>query len=902
MKFKLILLLYLSGLFTSVALAQVVIQTTDITCNGKVNGKATITINNAPGPYKIKWFKEGLELSEYKNKQVASGLKAGSYTIEIIDKNDCMIQKEFTIQEPEPLSIAITSSTGDFDYCGSKSFPDVTLYGTSSGGTPPRSCSVSSCLKKVTGPGEYSFTVTDAKGCQKTESVRVNWVGLFCSSDPNDINGPAGYDIPKWVAAREPMEYTIRFENDPDFATAPAQHVLIEYTFDPKINPFSLRLGNFGFGDFLFTLPYTSTFYQNRIDLQSELGIWLDVICGMDINTNKAFWSFQSIDPSTGLPPTDPQLGFLPVNDTLTGSGEGYVNFTVTPKTSAVTGDIVSANADIRFDANEVINTNTWSNKLDALAPTSTLSQLDTFTENPNIPLSWSGTDDPGGCGIRDYALYYQVNGGAFVLHSESITDTSIVFEGDAGNTYGFYVVATDHVGNVEIKSLAEQSIMVAAIDRIDILSPLSEAVCIRDTMTISWDNTNVDSLSISMSIDSGQTFFILAPLKLKPDSIMSVYVDDSLLTNYAQILFTSLESTPYESRSAFFPIKPLPEIAIAGEETLCGDAVAYLFANGGNQYSWIPGPFFNDSLSATPTAYIDSLATLWLEGTDVFGCSNTDSIFIQRFPEYLDSLTFMICNEDSVYAGGAYQHNPGFYTDSLSSEHGCDSTIVTEVILTGPCPFPSPQVYVDKDATGLNNGTSWINAFTDLQDALEAVDYYVDVTDIWIAEGDYYPSVPSGRNASYVLRDSVKLYGGFMGIENTLEERSGNATLVRLSGDVGTLLDSMDNVFHVIRIDTSCVDCLINNLTIQFGQGDGNNQETFGAGLYVQGVARLESVTVERNTTVNEGAAIYNSGNTAILTIMDCIFRLNTSSLARDILNTGGAEIQFEGLNTIQE
>jgi hypothetical protein len=278
------------------------------------------------------------------------------------------------------------------------------------------------------------------------------------------------------------------------------------------------------------------------------------------------------------------------------------------------------------------------------------------------------------------------------------------------------------------------------------------------------------------------------------------------------------------------------------------------------------------------------------------------DSIFITVYPVFLDSVIHEMCNEDSVFVGGQYQTSPGFYTDELASIHGCDSTVVTQVVLTGPCAFPADQVYVDKDATGLNNGTSWVNAFTDLQDALEAVAYYVDVTDIWIAEGIYMPSVPSGREAAFLMTDSVKIYGGFYGTEASLMERSGTPDLVKLTGDIGMSMDSTDNVYHVVVVDSTCVDCILNNLTIEFGQGDGVGLQTYGAGLFAEGSLLIDQVTIERNTTLDQGAAIYNAGNGHLMRIRDCLFRLNESSLARDIVNTNNAQIQFEGYNTLQD
>ncbi len=899
---KRILILLISAWVISIpAFSQVLVHTTAVKCHGEDNGKARLSISNAPGPYKITWKKGATEITDHKNKTTADNLPAGAYTVEITDVNDCMIEREFIIESAPELNLVIVSTTGSFDYCGSKSFPDVTLNGFFSGGKEPIACS-NGCQQKVTGPGEYSFTIIDANGCQKTESVRVNWIGIVCSFDPNDITGPAGYNEPRWVAASKPMEYTIRFENDPEFATSPAQRVHVELPFHPEINPFSLRLGSFGFGEHVFTLPFTQTYYQERLDLQSEIGLYIDVVAGLDVNENKAFWTFQSIDPLTGLPPANPLIGFLPVNDTLTGSGEGFVTFTLLPKPSATTGDTVAATAGIVFDANEEIITNTWVNTLDALAPSSVLEPLDSITENPLIILEWTGNDDPGGCGVRDYAVYYQIDGGPFLVAGDKLEGDTLHFTAVPGHSYGFYVSATDTVGNKEIKTTAESTIMVADEENITVRYPFADPQCVYDSISIAWNSASIDSIRILMSLDSGYTYFPLASSLYPTDSLLSIYLADSMITDFARIRFQSLEDTTLITHSLFFPIKPLPVIAADGDEHTCLNTPADLLASGGNTYQWSPGYSLYDSTAAYTAAYIDTNTLFYLTGTDVFGCRNRDSILINVHPIYLDTILHEMCNENSVFVGGGYQTEPGYYVDSLLSVRGCDSTVITHVVLTGPCAFPADQVYVDKDATGLNNGTSWANAFTDLQDALEAVEYYENVTDIWIAEGQYSPSIPGGRDGTFTLRDSVKMFGGFSGTETTLEDRTGTPLTVKITGDIGILSDSTDNVFHVISVDSSCVDCQINFLTIQLGQGNGVGPQTLGAGIYSNGSLLIDQLILERNTTTDEGAAIYNAGPGHTLRIKDCLFRLNYSSLARDIMNTNGAELRFEGINTIED
>ena len=77
--------------------------------------------------------------------------------------------------------------------------------------------------------------------------------------------------------------------------------------------------------------------------------------------------------------------------------------------------------------------------------------------------------------------------------------------------------------------------------------------------------------------------------------------------------------------------------------------------------------------------------------------------------------------------------------------------------------------VYVDRDATGTGDGSSWIDAHTDLQQALAST----NSGEIWVAAGTYTPACSGGdRWISFELRSGVALYGGFAGFESLREQR----------------------------------------------------------------------------------------------------------------------------------
>ncbi|MBO7083676.1 MAG: T9SS type A sorting domain-containing protein [Bacteroidales bacterium] len=275
---------------------------------------------------------------------------------------------------------------------------------------------------------------------------------VYNPSDPNEIIGTKGYDALgdtlQWVAATTSLPYTIYFENDPELATAAAQKVEVRHRLHAKADISTFAIGAFGFGSHVFTVEGNRSSYQQRLDLTQDMGIYVDVVAGIDIVAGEAFWILQSIDPATGLPPQGTQQGFLPVNDE-NHSGEGYVSFTIKPKANAcITGDELTASASIVFDINEAIPTNVWYNTVDALPPTTQLTGID--NGNNEVLLQFSGQDDEGGCGIKQYKLYVSDNYGAYSLYEIYPVGTTATYLTEYDHCYRFFCLGEDNVGNVE--------------------------------------------------------------------------------------------------------------------------------------------------------------------------------------------------------------------------------------------------------------------------------------------------------------------------------------------------------------------------------------------------------------------------------------------------------------------
>ncbi len=571
---KALLALMIFGFLALNVDGQITFSYQEPSCVGESDGSITVQVNNGNPPYQ--YSKDG---GGFQGSNFFDGVEAGSYEITVKDSKDCEGSETATLEDPEGEFNLLIAGGGKRTICdgdpvevnltASADCPDCTL--TWSTGETGGAIT-------VTSGGTYSVTASkDGADCDEKKSTTVEIDQDDCDDDddtdddddidipiphavdPNDIIGPIGVGPERWVSINDVLDYTIRYENDPKYATAPAQKVIITHALDPKVNIYSFRLSSFGFGSFVFNVPPNSTYHYERLDVIDSLGVYVDFTAGFDVVTHEAFWILESIDPLTGLPPADALIGFLPVNDTAVNRfndtipkrGEGFVSFSVRPKDTDVTRDTIFADASIVFDINAPIVTPTIFNTVDAFPPMSMVDPLDAVS-GTTIDLNWTGFDDTGGCGLDFYDLYVSEDGGPFTVHQTGIMDTTYQFVGVDGVAYSFFTRATDYVGNQEPLKNGPDATTIAQ-DRIQLfLKALLEGSYVGSGMMSTTLNSNLlipenqpfggypwnySGMEIVTDFPPNVTDWILVTTRADESNTTSVDTVAALLTNDGNII-----------------------------------------------------------------------------------------------------------------------------------------------------------------------------------------------------------------------------------------------------------------------------------------------------------------------------------------------------------------------------
>ena len=180
---------------------------------------------------------------------------------------------------------------------------------------------------------------------------------------------------------------------------------------------------------------------------------------------------------------------------------------------------------------------------------------------------------------------------------------------------------------------------------------------------------------------------------------------------------------------------------------------------------------------------------------------------------------------------------------------------------------------YVRMGATG--RGYSWADASGNLQRQIDAS----GAQQVWVAQGTYKPTPGTDRSASFSLKNSVTIYGGFQdGGNPTLTDRNPATYLTILSGEIGNLSDPTDNSCQVIHNQNLDNTAVLDGFIITGGYANGSGDtKNLGGGIYnVNSSPRLLNCILRLNTALGNGGGMYNTNSSP--TLINCLVQANNA------------------------
>lgn len=240
-------------------------------------------------------------------------------------------------------------------------------------------------------------------------------------------------------------------------------------------------------------------------------------------------------------------------------------------------------------------------------------------------------------------------------------------------------------------------------------------------------------------------------------------------------------------------------------------------------------------------------------------------------------------------------ESNPEKGVIRLSGER-IDIGAYERIIVVPPPTCEGPHIirYVTPGGRGVKDGSSWNNASNDIQAMINISDR---CDEVWVAKGTYLPThsasgwtedTPTGvntnpkdQNNAFVLKNQVKVYGGFAGNETDPSQRDWIENLTILSGDFNgdDVVDdpahesASENAFHIVISADNTKETVLDGFSIRRGNYYGSNPDLSimvndikissnnGGGIYaVNSAVLLKNLEIRKNGGPNVGAGIYCS------------------------------------------
>ncbi len=484
-----------------------------------------------------------------------------------------------------------------------------------------------------------------------------------------------------------------------------------------------------------------------------------------------------SVPVLTASPPTPTQAGkgswsWTVGNDGASGSGLNgkyryALNGAAFTETAATTiQDLILNEGNNTFAVQEQDNAGNWSASatgktlVDRVGPGILITSHTSPASLTSSHVTVSGTVSDSGSGLLSVTVAGQVSGsGNAVITGGTWTTGDLVLKSGA-NTLIF--TATDKVGNATNASLAAN--VNVAIPQVTITYPPAGTFTNKDTITVKYkvDGGVETSKAFTGLVDGANPLTVTSPPNdLGQTGSALVTVTKETTAPNAPTLSTIRPATHLDPKWTWtsngdnaggsgIPATPVYQVIVDGGTPITVNTASYTLTGAAEKsYSVVvreqdkAGNWSANSnaLAVTvdktaPVVTIDSPADGFITNYDGVPVTYTESGSL--------SPGFKNKNFASLIDNGAVN------TLTVTSDSDAAGNIATASIKAY---YRSNVVFVNAAATGLNNGSSWIQAYTSIQLALAGS----SAKQIWVAKGTY-----TSDSVGYGLTSNDSLYGGF--------------------------------------------------------------------------------------------------------------------------------------------
>ncbi len=189
--------------------------------------------------------------------------------------------------------------------------------------------------------------------------------------------------------------------------------------------------------------------------------------------------------------------------------------------------------------------------------------------------------------------------------------------------------------------------------------------------------------------------------------------------------------------------------------------------------------------------------------------------------------------------------------------------------------------ITVDAGATGNNDGSSWSDAYQQLQSALAVAS---SGDEIRVAQGVYKPAgVLGDRQATFQLFNGITVKGGYAGVgapDPNIRDIDVYETILSgdLNGDDGPdFADNGENSFHVLTGSSTDETAVLDGFTVTAGNANGPSVHSNGGGMYNSFASpAISNCTFDKNFALSMGGGMFNYESCP--TINNCAFTENRS------------------------